>query len=595
MLKTDKFGEGRPDKKRYVPVVAILAAMGTLILLLLFYTSSNLKQSRRRLEDSLLQEGLMLSRAIEAGSRAGMRMSWRLAQLQTLVEEFGATPKVLYISVIGADGKVLAHSQRAQIGQDAGQALSELQSEASGMLVRPAGFGEHEAFEILSSIDRSQNPELTHQPLSGSLGMGRGMGRGMGQGAMMGDGHGLTDIAAIQIGMSMAELQESLQHDIQSAVLMLIVLSILGSAALYAIVFSQNYRAVNRAFQSMRSYTQHVVDSMANGLISLDTEGKIVTANRQAFHILGLPLETVVEGEVLPTVMNVRDFELSQALEQEERVIEQEFYCSTAARENIPVSLSASTLTDDEGQYLGTVLLFRDLSDVKALQEQVKRSERLASLGKLAAGVAHEIRNPLGSLKGFLQYFQRKLELQEQDRSYLTVMVNEVDRLNTVISHLLDFARPKEPVLQPEDAADLAQHVITLIEADLRAKDIQLSLDIGKELPPVKMDRDQMTQVLLNIALNAIQALEHGGSLMIALLQEPDTKHLCISVQDSGTGIGSEELSKIFDPFFSTKKQGSGLGLAIAHSIVENHQGEIFVESEPGKGSRFQIILPLAD
>ncbi|MCP4404127.1 MAG: PAS domain-containing protein [bacterium] len=592
MLKTDKFLKKRSDKRRNAPLLAILAAMATLILLLLFYTSSNLKLARQRLEDALLREGLMLSRAIEAGSRAGMRMSWRLSQLQTLVEEFGTTPKVIYISVIGADGKILAHSRSERIGQDSGFEIALLQADAAGWIVKNVVVDELEVFEILSLIEQNSDPEDSMVPTTQS--MGRGMGRGMGPGAIMGGGHGLADITAIRIGMNMAELKESQRRDIQSAVLMLLVLSALGSAAVYAIVFTQNYRAVNQAFKSMRSYTQHVVDSMANGLISLDTDGKIVTANRQAFHILALPKDAPVEGKSLSAVMSIHDFDLMQALEREERVLERELHCSTAAGENIPLNLSASKLTDDEGRHLGTVLLLRDLSDVKALQERVKRSERLASLGKLAAGVAHEIRNPLGSLKGFLQYFQRKLEMQEQDQAYLTVMVNEVDRLNTVISHLLDFARPKEPVLRPEDAAQLVRHVLTLIEGDIQAKELELSLEIVGELPAVKMDRDQMTQVLLNIMLNAIQAGTQGGTLTIALDRNQDAGYLCISVQDSGTGIGPEALSKIFDPFFSTKKQGSGLGLAIAHTIVENHQGDIVVDSEPGKGSRFRILLPMS-
>ena len=592
MLKIENFWKKRSDKRHYVSFAAILAAMATLVLLLLFYTSSNLKLARQRLEDSLFQEGLMLSRAIEGGSRAGMRMSWRLLQLQTLVEEFGATPKVVYISVIGSDGKILAHSQAEKIGQDSGLEPAELQAETAGIRVRNTVVNELEVFEIVTLIDRDAVAGSAVVP-SGQ-GLGRGMGHGMGSGAMMGGGHGLTDIAAIRIGMNMAEIKESERRDIRNAVLMLLVLSALGSAALYAIVFTQNYRAVNRAFKSMRSYTQHVVDSMANGLISLDTEWNIVTVNRQAYHILALPQDASVEGRPLASVMSVHDFDLGQALEREERVFERELHCSTTVRENIPLNLSASKLTDDEGQHLGTVLLFRDLSDVKALQEQVKRSERLASLGKLAAGVAHEIRNPLGSLKGFLQYFQRKLELQEQDRAYLTVMVNEVDRLNAVISHLLDFARPKEPVLQAEDTAQLIRHVLTLIEGDLHAKELQLSLDIAEELPAVRMDRDQITQVLLNIVLNAIQAVSQGGTLAIALARSQDAKQLCIGVQDNGPGIGPEELPKIFDPFFSTKKQGSGLGLAIAYTIVESHQGEIVVDSEPGKGSHFRILLPLS-
>jgi len=239
-------------------------------------------------------------------------------------------------------------------------------------------------------------------------------------------------------------------------------------------------------------------------------------------------------------------------------------------------------------------LLFRDLSDVKALQEQIKRAERLASVGQLAAGVAHEIRNPLGALKGFLQYFQRKLDLQEQDKTYLTVMVNEVDRLNAVISNLLDFARPKEPVLEACDVADLIRHVLTLIESDLQAKQLHVALNLAEQLPQFRLDCDQMTQVLLNILINAMQATDPGGQITIGAHVQPDTNRLELTITDTGKGMAPADLPKIFDPFFSTKKQGAGLGLAIADTIIANHHGEIMAESSPGKGSTFRIYLPVA-
>jgi len=332
---------------------------------------------------------------------------------------------------------------------------------------------------------------------------------------------------------------------------------------------------------------------MANGLISLDTEGKIVTMNRQAHQILALPQHEPIEGKALTDVMTIHDFDLFQALDAEEQVIEQELRCTNASQIMLPLSLSASTLKDDEGNQLGTVLLFRDLSDVKALQEQIKRAERLASLGKLAAGVAHEIRNPLGALKGFLQYFQRKLPLQDQDKIYLTVMMKEVDRLNAVISNLLDFARPKDPVLEPCDIGDLIRHVLTLTESDFQSKEIGISLNIAENLPQVRLDRDQMTQVLLNILLNAVQVMESGGQISIGANIRTETRQLELTVSDNGKGIPVDDLPRIFDPFFTTKKQGAGLGLAIAHTIIENHHGEITVESEEGKGSTFRIRLPI--
>jgi two-component system sensor histidine kinase HydH len=199
----------------------------------------------------------------------------------------------------------------------------------------------------------------------------------------------------------------------------------------------------------------------------------------------------------------------------------------------------------------------------------------------------------LGALKGFLQYFQRKLSLQDQDKTYLTVMTKEVDRLNSVISSLLDFARPKEPISEPCDIDDLLRHVLTLTESDMQSKDIRVSLTVAENLPRVSLDRDQMIQVLLNMVLNAVQMMESEGQITIGAHIRPETGQLELTVSDDGKGIPAEDLPRIFDPFFTTKKQGAGLGLAIAHTIIENHHGDITVESEEGKGCTFRIRLPV--
>ncbi|MBD3308603.1 PAS domain-containing protein [candidate division KSB3 bacterium] len=584
-----RFPPLRDQRRRYMPIVAILAAIATLVLLLVVHTSRNLTLARHRLEDSLLQEGLAFIRAIEAGNRTGMRMHWSLTQLQALVEEMGSAPKVEYLRVIGTDGTIMAQSAPKSENDSAAVDLDALKA-ASEQIVTRTVLAEQgpDIFEIVARVALGTGAE-SDQPASRM----RSMGMGMMRSGMMGGPPWMSEVAMIQVGMSMAELEQIQARDLKNALLMLGLLSVVGSAALYFIVFMQNYYAVNQALQTMKGYTQHVVDSMANGLISVDTQGRVVTMNRQAHQILDIPGEQAVQGRLLQTMITFHGVDLLEILERGEPVIERELTCTTASQHVLPLSLSASILTDDQGTQLGVVVLFRDLSDVKALQEQVKRTERLASVGQLAAGVAHEIRNPLGALKGFLQYFQRKLSLPEQDRTYLSVMVNEVDRLNTVISNLLDFARPRQPVLEPCDLAAHLQHVLKLVESDRQAKGIAIRLDLEDPLPQILLDCDQITQVLLNILLNGIQATEPGGEMQIRAAVQPEDQQVELTITDSGQGIAVEDLPKIFDPFFSTKKRGSGLGLAIAHTIIEHHQGHIRVESAQGAGTTFRIYLPL--
>lgn len=590
-MKFFRFQHKSYGNRRYFPVVAIVAAVATLILLLVVYTSRNLSLARQRLQDSLLQEGLTLIRAIEAGSRTGMRMHWRGTQLQTLIEEIGASPQVAYIYIFGKDGDLLAHTQKSEVQDIQAIELQRFQENPSITLTRTIrvpvlseveGNEEHEIFDIAAKITLA----------------GAGSPQGMGYGRMMmrpeiaEEYRELEGLTVIQIGMSMAELRQIQQHDVRNAILMLLILSVVGSASLYFIVVLQNYSAMNYAFHTMQSYAQQVVESMVNGLISLDNRGNIVTMNRQAHHILGIPPTEQVEGKALREVLTFQNFDLFAALRDGKPVIEHEVTCTNTVHQTLPLSLSASQLTDTEGEQLGTVLLFRDLREVKALEDQVKRAERLASVGKLAAGVAHEIRNPLGALKGFLQYFQHKLVLEKQEKTYFTIMTHEVDRLNTVISNLLDFARPKEPVFEPCDLSKLLQHVLALVEGDLQAKQIQTSVDIQAELPQIQVDQDQITQVVLNILLNAIHATESGGTISLRTAVQ-DNKFVEVAIHDTGKGISSNDLPRIFDPFFSTKKQGTGLGLAIAHTIIEQHGGKIMVESTEGQGSTFRIQLPV--
>ena len=568
---------------RSFPLLAVLAAGCTLLLLLAAYTSQNLSRSRQRLEQSLFQEGVALIRAIEAGNRTGMRMRWAVNQLQTLVEEIGQVPKVISISVIATNGTILADTDSRRVGQPAGIETLELPT-SEAIRAKTVREQERHVFEIVA---QSTSPQGTQNLFPGH-------GHGQGQMRMMTEeAAALAQIAFIRVVMDMSELDHTRRDDLKDAAVMLLLLVVVGSAALYAIVSTQNSVTVHQTLRTMQTYTQHVVDSMANGLISLDAQGGIVTVNRQACRMFGLSSGEEAQGKPLSDIMTLHDVDLLKTLAQGERLLEKELSATTAAGQTLPLSISASALRGDAGEHLGAVLLLRDLSDVKALQEQVQRTERLASVGRLAAGVAHEIRNPLGSLKGFLQYFQRKLPLNDQDKAYLSVMMNEVDRLNTVVSNLLEFARPKEPVFEDAQIADMLDHVLTLLHRDCEAKRLRLFREWPDALPLIRLDHDQITQVLLNILLNAIQATEPGGEIHVSAAILNEINMLEIAVRDTGAGIAADDLPHIFDPFFSTKKQGNGLGLAIAHTIIEQHRGEMLVDSERGRGSTFRIRLPL--
>lgn len=236
---------------------------------------------------------------------------------------------------------------------------------------------------------------------------------------------------------------------------------------------------------------------------------------------------------------------------------------------------------------------------VRILEEEVRRKEKLAAIGNLAAGVAHEIRNPLSSIKGYATYFGQRFPDGSEDREAAQVMVREVDRLNRVITDLIGLSRPTDVRVEPVDALAVAEHALRLLRQDAENRKVRLRLDAAPRLPLVLLDGDRFGQALLNVCLNAIEAMPQGGELALSLKPVSHGKRLCFEVRDTGTGILPEHLGHVFDPYFTTKGQGTGLGLATVHKIVEAHGGEISVASRHSSlgapsGTVFRIVLPAA-
>jgi signal transduction histidine kinase len=233
-------------------------------------------------------------------------------------------------------------------------------------------------------------------------------------------------------------------------------------------------------------------------------------------------------------------------------------------------------------------------------QRQLFQSEKLAALGKLSAGIAHEIRNPLTSIKILIHSLVDEQATENSREKDLAVIEAEIERVNKIIKQFLDFARPRPPSLEPTDVGTILDETLALLVYEMEAQKIAPEKHYAPDLPPVPLDREQMKQVFLNLMLNAIQAMERGGTLKMStrraapLPGKRDRSAAEIAVEDTGPGIPDGLRSKIFEPFFSTKEEGIGLGLPIAQRIVEEHGGDIRVESKEREGTTFVITLPLA-
>jgi two-component system sensor histidine kinase HydH len=256
------------------------------------------------------------------------------------------------------------------------------------------------------------------------------------------------------------------------------------------------------------------------------------------------------------------------------------------------LDMTASPIVDNEAHVLGYLFLFRDMTQLRELKKEVETTRHLAAIGKLAGGVAHEIRNPLSSIKGFATYFGKRRDNNSEDRETARIMVEEVERINRSITQLLEFAKPLAVENREVRVDDLIFHSLKLVRHDLDKKNIDARVNIQTDKILFGTDPDRINQILLNLYMNAINAMEDGGTLRVDLLALQDGSGIEICVTDNGCGIDPAHLDEVFDPYFTTRPEGTGLGLSIVHRIVENLKGDIRVESDGQKGTRFMIRLP---
>jgi len=256
------------------------------------------------------------------------------------------------------------------------------------------------------------------------------------------------------------------------------------------------------------------------------------------------------------------------------------------------VRVYISLMRDIDGRVLGGVVTIEDVSEVKALTDQLIRADRLAAMGELTAGVAHEVRNPLGIIRASVQLVEDVSCDRERLLAATKVVKQEIDRLDRVIKALLDFGRPSSPSFSPVGMNDVVEDVLLLIGRFASQAHVDIERRLESPLPQVRADADQLKQVLVNLISNAVQAMgEAGGSIVVSTSVRGD--FIAVSVLDDGPGIPPELLSKVFDPFYSTKDDGTGLGLTMVHRIVDEHDGHIEVASKLNEGTRFTVSLPI--
>jgi two-component system sensor histidine kinase PilS (NtrC family) len=365
-------------------------------------------------------------------------------------------------------------------------------------------------------------------------------------------------------------------------------------------------------YNQLETFNRNIIQSLDSGLLTIDLNGKINFFNRTAekiFNLNGEGSKDICIYDLFPKINEVINT-LPKRKEPEALLDYQRYETLFPNREGKKVHLgfSISPLTSPEGTLIGHTLIFQDITKFKEMEEQMKRIDKMAAVGVLAAGMAHEIRNPLASLSGSIQMLKSELILDESQQHLMEITLRESERLNALITDFLLFAHPPQTHKMPWEIPKLlAETIDLLIHSPVFHEGIRVLRPQPAEGFKAMIDSDQMKQVFWNLLINAAQAMSNGGEIRIHV--EKGTDHLGgqffpwppqgkrrewikISIADSGQGIPPGDKEKIFEPFFTTKEGGTGLGLSIVHKIIENHNGVIKVESEVGKGSIFTIFLP---
>lgn len=338
-----------------------------------------------------------------------------------------------------------------------------------------------------------------------------------------------------------------------------------------------------------------VLDSMTHGVIVLDRQDRIILYNKAAQRLLPV-IGGEVDEKLVWTVIGDEEVAgfIKKSLENDDRVDDKEFALETGGVTRT-VSLGISSLVE-RGEIQGTLLLVEDVTDKRAREARLRRAENLASLTTLAAGVAHEIKNPLGSIGIHIQLAQKALKSpgkldRRGVRHYLDIVSEEVDRLNRIVVDFLFAVRPMDARLLEGDLNKVIGDILEFVHFELGEAHVVLETRLEEGIPLLQFDEKFIKQALLNIINNAVAAMPEGGTLTVGTRRKGDVVE--IDVTDTGVGISEENMSKIFEPYFTTKDFGSGLGLTVVYKIVKEHGGEISLRSKEGEGTTFTVSLPI--
>ena len=470
-----------------------------------------------------------------------------------LIQEIGTNQDIVYMALQDTLGLLAASHDLVLLESIVGDAFLETALTRSAAASRLVEFEGEEIFEVV----------IPFAPQGPTLGL-------------------------LRIGLSLDELRAQEQRGRLQVALLVLLLLILGAVGTGAVIVRQNLALLSDAYANIQTYSSRILAQMTDAVVATDPAGTIEVFNQAAEALFGVEGEQV-RGQSLRTVWPHEA--VDRALAGEELAGLACRLADAQGRERT-LSLSSAEVYNASGEVETIVLVIQDLSEKVALEADLRRRDRLASMGALASGVAHEVRNPLNAISVIVQRLRREFTPRTDEGEYrqLTqVVAGEVERVNRIIQQFLELARPPALVKTRTDLASVLARAAETVEPQIRAAGLRLERDFAG-VGEAQVDADQLHQVLLNLLVNAVEATDEGH-VRLAARSRPEG-WVEIGVADTGSGIPAEDVERIFDLYFTTKAAGTGLGLSLVHRIVAEHGGRVEVQSERGAGTRFVILLP---
>ncbi|MEN6422180.1 MAG: ATP-binding protein [Smithella sp.] len=557
--------QGKKKKIRLdISVWVAASAITVLVLILGMMIFMQFQQREIQAQTIFIEKGATLIRSFEAGLRDRADREKDIFYFQKLLMETAQQPDIDYIVVTDSEGDILADSDPSTLGLRYGREL-DMKKIAQSQEIRwrqtanPGGAGTFEVYRGFSPW-RDGTAAGSQRPL------------------------------IVFVGFNMDKIEKASREDFYRTVITAIILILIGSLAIVSLFLVQAYRMARASLSRVRVFSEALVRNMPIGLLAMDKDNRIVVCNEHARGLFAGDCPEILGQDVVRILPDAL-VRLLNKVNAPDGLIEQDISLPSEKSGEQTWEVVAAAFADEDVPE-GKILLARNVTAIRGLEKEVVRSRHLNAIGSLAAGVAHEIRNPLSSIKGFAVYFKQRLSGNRDDEETAEIMIAETERLNRVISQLIEFARPLTLKKEKTALTGLVQQTVKLIEGEARKNSVQIDVRAPEDLPAAEIDPDKIRQVLLNIFLNALAAMPGGGRLSVELSQRQDVLEVVVS--DTGAGIDEKDLPRIYDPYFTSKPAGTGLGLAVVQKIMEAHGAFLQIESRAGAGTRVVLRFALS-